>query len=72
MTRLVSYQKTTTRKVASAQLSTTCYETMLRCAELNGYECISDFVKDAILAKCESTAYAMIGIMKDNKSQVAA
>jgi hypothetical protein len=72
MTRIVSYQKASRNsRIASAQLTTTCHETMLRCAELQGYENISDFVRDAILSKCEETAYAMLGIMKDNKSSVA-
>jgi hypothetical protein len=73
MTRIVSYQKASRNsRIASASLSTTCHETMLRCAELQGYENISDFVRDAILSKCEETAYAMLGIMKDSKSKHSA
>lgn len=72
MTRLTSYQNTSrSSKIASAALPIAVFETMIRCAELQGYESVSDFVKDSILAKCEDTAYQMIGVVKDNKAMVA-
>jgi SUMO ligase MMS21 Smc5/6 complex component len=72
MTKIETFQNPKhNRKIASAQLNNTVFESMLRCAELNGYETVSDFVRDAILEKCENTAYAMAAIMKQNKSSVA-
>ena len=71
MTRLTSYQKATDRRIASAQLSSTVFESMLRCAELLGYDSVSDYVKDAILDKMDATASTLKVIIKDNRSMVS-
>ena len=68
MTRLTSYQNAANRRIASAQLSSTVFESMLRCAELLGYESVSDYVKDAILDKMDATASTLKIIVKDNRS----
>ena len=71
MTRLTSYQKADNRRIASAQLSSTVFESMLRCAELLGYDSVSDYVKDAILDKMDATASTLKVIIKDNRSMVS-
>lgn len=72
MTRIVSYQSTPKRKIASAQLNTPVFESMIRCAELLGYESVSDFVRDSILDKMDQTASSMQAIIKENRVMVAA
>ena len=62
---------TSTAKVVSTSLDITVYETMTRCAELNGYTKIADFVKDAVLDKCMNTAAAMTSICRDHYSMKA-
>ena len=49
-------------KNMTAAVDLTVYETALRCAELNGYETVSSFVKDAVLDKIKATASAMSSI----------
>jgi hypothetical protein len=67
-TKITSFQKPNCKqKIASANLEIVVYETMLRCAELNGYTNISHFVKDAILDKCMVTTAAMTSILQRNK-----
>ena len=45
-------------KNVSAAMSVTIYETAIRCAELQGYESVSAFVRDAVLDKVKATAAA--------------
>ena len=49
-------------KNMTAAVDLTVYETAIRCAELNGYETVSSFVKDAVLDKIKATAMAMSSI----------
>ena len=53
--------------VMSSSVPVHVYETAVRVAELNGYETMSAFVKDAILDKIQSTAVAMNEICKGEK-----
>ena len=46
-------------KSVSAALPVTVYETAIRCAELQGYESVSAFVRDAVPDKVKATAAAM-------------
>jgi hypothetical protein len=72
MTKIETFQnKKHNRAIASAQLNTAVYEGMIKCAELTGYETVSEFVRDAILEKCEGTAIAVANVMRNNKSSVA-
>ena len=43
----------------------TIYETAIRCAELQGYESVSAFVRDAVLDKVKATAAAMSAIANE-------
>lgn len=54
------------RKNLTACVELTIYETALRVAELQGYETVSSFVKDAILDRIKLTASAMSSIASDN------
>ena len=71
MTSIEVFQKSS-REVASTALNETVYETMIRCAELNGYETVASFVKDAILDKISMIASAMKMIANENRSQAVA
>ena len=66
-TKIETFQKSKNR-VISAGINAVVYETMIRCAELNGYETVSAFVKDAVLEKIQSTASAMRAIAEEHKS----
>ena len=70
VTKLESSQTNRGPMVASARLEPVVYETMLRVAELNGYETVSSFCKDAILDKIKSTARAMAAIVEEQRDQV--
>ena len=45
--------------VMSSSVPNTIYECAVRCAELNGYETMSQFVRDAIIEKVQASAIAM-------------
>ena len=49
-------------KNLTASVDLTIYETAIRCAELNGYQSVSSFVKDDLLDKIKSTAAAMSSV----------
>ena len=68
MSRIESYQKTNNRKIASTQLDTTMYETMLRMAELLGHTTVSSFVKEAIYDKMSMTASSINGLINDRRA----
>ena len=44
----------------------TIYETAIRCAELQGYETVSAFVRDAVLDKVKATSAAMSAIANEH------
>ena len=66
-TKIYSPVRNKPTAVASARIDSALYVSMVRCAELNGYEYVSAFVKDAILDKMQSTASAMVAICKDSR-----
>ena len=69
MARIESYQNQKKKhKVASAALSIPVFDSMIRCAELLGYESVSDFVRDAVLDKMSDTASAMQSIINENRA----
>ena len=53
-------------KNVSAAMPVTIYETAIRCAELQGYETVSAFVRDAVLDKVKATAAAMSSIANEH------
>ena len=55
--------------VASTRLDAVLYDSMTRCAELNGYSSVSSFIHDAVIDKCSSTGYAMISLCNDRRYQ---
>jgi hypothetical protein len=68
MARIESYQRNKRKhKVASAALSIAVFDSMIRCAELMGYESVSDFVRDSILDKMSNSASAMLSIINENR-----
>ena len=68
-TKVTSYNKNAKHRVVSAHLTPTLHESMLRCAELTGYDFISEFVRDAVLDKMKSTASAMISFCEEAKAK---
>ena len=66
-----SYQRKVNKDniVASTRLDGVLYESMIRCAELNGYSSVSAFLHDAVIDKCSSVGYAMISLCNDRKTQ---
>tara|TARA_R110002012_G_C11395802_1_gene585119 strand:+ start:248 stop:454 length:207 start_codon:yes stop_codon:yes gene_type:complete len=64
--KIETFQKTSNRKVASCQINSTIYEIMIRCAELNGYETVSGFVKDAILDKCKREIASTAAVLDES------
>lgn len=55
-------------KNLTASVDLTIYETAIRCAELNGYNSVSGFVKDALLDKIKATAASMTMIAEERYS----
>ena len=54
-TTIETYQQTRYKyKNVSAAMPVTIYETAIRCAELQGYESVSAFVRDAVLDKVKA------------------
>ncbi len=53
--------------VTSTRLDAVLYDSMIRCAELNGYSSVSSFIHDAVIDKCSSTGYAMISLCNDRR-----
>ena len=57
-TTIETYQQTRCNyKNVSAAMPLTIYETAIRCAELQGYESVSAFVRDAVLDKVIATKF---------------
>ena len=66
-TTIDTYQQTRYNyKNVSAAMPVTIYETAIRCAELQGYETVSAFVRDAVLDKVKATAAAMSAIANEH------
>ena len=63
--KIETFQKTSNRKIASCQINSSVYEIMIRCAELNGYETVSAFVKDAILDKCKRQVASTAAVLEE-------
>ena len=55
--------------VASTRLDTVLYDSMIRCAELNGYSSVSSFLHDAVIDKCSSVGYALISLCNDRRDE---
>ena len=53
--------------VMSSSVPQVVYETAIRCAELNGYDSMSSFIKDAILEKMQLTSTAISMICSEHK-----
>ena len=53
--------------VMSSSVPQVVYETAIRCAELNGYDSMSGFIKDAILEKIQLTSTAISMICSEHK-----
>ncbi len=69
-TKIQSFQNTRNNaKNLTACVDVSVYETAIRCAELQGYETISSFVKDAILEKVKRTAVAMTSIAESRMTK---
>ena len=66
-TTIETFQRTRYNyKNVSAAMPVTIYETAIRCAELQGYESVSAFVRDAVLDKVKATAAAMSAIANEH------
>ena len=66
-TAIDTYQQTRYNyKNVSAAMPVTIYETAIRCAELQGYENVSAFVRDAVLDKVKATSAAMSAIPNEH------
>ena len=73
MSPIVTYQnKKYNRAIASTQLPTAVFDSMTRCAELEGYNSVSSFLRDAIIEKCQATTAAMQVLFHQNKVKVEA
>ncbi len=73
MSPIVTYQnKKHNRAIASTQLPVAVFDSMTRMAELEGYDSVSSFVRDAIIEKCQATAAAMQVILRETKVKVEA
>lgn len=68
-TKITANQTNRNNLIASTRLDPVIWDSMIKCAELNGYETVSAFVRDCVLEKMSSTAYAMISICKENKTK---
>ena len=55
--------------VASTRLDTVLYDSMIRCAELNGYSSVSSFLHDAVIEKCSSVGYSLISLCNDRRNE---
>lgn len=55
--------------VMSSSVPDVIYQSAVRCAELNGYETMSAFIKDAIIEKVQTTAMAMNSLCREHKVQ---
>lgn len=53
--------------VMSSSVPEAIYQSAVRCAELNGYETMSAFIKDAIIEKVQTTAMAMSSLCQEHK-----
>ena len=68
-TRVVSTQQKRhgNSSVMSASVPNEIYEFAVRAAELNGYETMSHFIRDAIIDKVQSAVCAMSAVCSDAK-----
>ena len=53
--------------VSSTRLDTVLCESMIRCAQLNGYSSLSPFLHDAVIDKRGSLGYALISLCNDRR-----
>ena len=66
-TTIETYQQTRYNyKDVSAAMPVTIYETAIRCVELQGYESVSAFVRDALLDMVKATSAAMSAIANEH------
>lgn len=73
MSPIVTYQnKKHNRAIASTQLPVAVFDSMTRCAELEGYDSVSSFLRDAIIEKCQTTVAAMQVLFHQSKEKVEA